>query len=167
MARVTALTQESTLREVSDRVFGTLNARDRARAEKALIEANPHLAQPNALVAGAVVRVPAVSGLKVRAAAGAQDPVSELDQAVAAAVVGYRERLSGHADAAVADLDAQTALLKDRTVAAELKRAGGTELGQQLAESLRARAKSLADARKRQEALFKRIDADLQKLDAG
>jgi hypothetical protein len=32
---------------------------------------------------------------------------------------------------------------------------------------VRARAKSLADARKRQEALFKRIDADLQKLEPG
>jgi hypothetical protein len=164
MARVTALIQDSTLREVTDRIFGTLNARDRGRAEKALLEANPHLAQPNALVAGAVVRVPALTGLKARATVGSQDPVSELHATVAAQADAYQTILAVHGDAAAAELDAQTELLKDRTVAAELRRAGATELQKQLTESLRERAKAVANNRKRRQALFKRIGADLQRV---
>jgi hypothetical protein len=165
MARVTTLSQETTLRQVTDRLYGTLSARDRTRAEKALLEANPHLASADKFVAGTVVRVPALTGLRARTATVSQDPVDELRDAVAAGLDQFRASLSSHLDAAAADLETQSELLKDRTVAAEIKRVGASEVAKQLTESLRDRAKAVADDRKRHEALFKRMAADLQGLD--
>jgi hypothetical protein len=167
MARVTTLTQETTLRQVTDRLYGTLAARDRARVEKALLEANPHLATPDALAPGTVVRVPVITGFKARTAAVSQDPMAELRDAVSAGLEQFRANLSTHLDAAGAELDAQNELLKDRTVAAEIKRVGASDVAKRLTEALRERAKAVAEVRKRQEALFKRIDADLRGLDEG
>jgi hypothetical protein len=162
MARVTTLTQETTLRQVTDRLYGTLGARDRARVEKALLEANPHLATPDALVSGTVVRIPAIIGVKARTAAVSQDPMAELRDAVAAGLDQFRENLSMHLDSVAADLHAQSELLKDRTVVAEIKRAAASDLAKQLTDSLRDRAKTVAENRKPQEAWFKRIDAELK-----
>lgn len=167
MARLMTLTQETSIREISDRIFGTLNARDRARAEKALLDANPHLAAADALARGTVVRVPGISGLKARSAVGAQEPLAELRDAVAAGATDYQATLSTHADAVAGQIDAQAELLKDRAVAAELKRVGATDLAKQLTDSLRERSKVIAENRKRHDGLFKGILGDLQRLFEG
>ena len=167
MATLITLKNESTLRQLADRIYGALEPKDRTRAEKALLKANPHLGAREAFRPGAVVNVPSVRGLKPRAAATRNDPVSDVRDAIGAAVQEYRGRLAANLDAAAADLDAQTELLKDREVAAALKQAGATELAKQLTESLRERTKMVAEDRKRQEALFKRIGTDLEGFDLG
>jgi hypothetical protein len=167
MATLITVKDETTLRQLSDRVYGTLDAKDRALAEKALLRANPHLGERGAFRAGAVVTVPTVRGLKARAAATRNDPVSDVRDAIAVAAGDYRAHLAASLAAAAADLGAQEELLKDKEVAAALKRAGGSEIAKQLTETLQARARTLAEERKRQEGLFRRIAEDLKGLDAG
>jgi hypothetical protein len=167
MATLITVKDETTLRQLADRLYGTLDEKERARAENALAKANPHLGERDAFRAGTVVNVPSVRGLKARAAATRDDPVSDVRDAIGVAIDDYRRHLAASLDAAAADLGSQEELLKDKEVAAALKRAGGTDLAKQLTESLRARAKSFADDRKRQETLFKRIGEDLKGLDAG
>jgi phage tail protein X len=167
MATIITVKDETTVRQLADRLYGTLDARDRTLAEAALLKANPHLADREAFRAGAVVTVPPVRGLTAQPAATRNDPVGDVRDAIGVAVDDYRKHLAASLAAAAADLGSQEELLKDKEVAAALKRAGGTELAKPLAESLQARAKVLAEERKRQDGLFKRIAADLKGLDAG
>jgi hypothetical protein len=167
MATLITLKNETTLRQLADRIYGTLEDKDRTRAENALLKANPHLGKREAFKPGAVVNLPSVRGLKPKAAATRNDPVSDVRDAVGAAVEEYQGRLAASIDAGMSDLAAQEELLKDKEVTAALKKAGATELAKQLTESLRTRAKTLAEDRKRQETLFARIGADLKAIDLG
>jgi hypothetical protein len=166
MLTLVTLRNETTLRQLVERIYGTLDAKDRSNAEAQLLKANPHLAGKEAFRPGALVRVPPVRDLKPRPeAANSQDPVSGTLGTVATSVAEYRTRLASRLDAAAADLDAQGELLKDREVAVALKRTGATDLAKQLSEGLRARGKTLAEERKRHEALFKSIGDDIERLD--
>lgn len=158
---------ESTLRQVADRLYGTLDAKDRTLAEKALLEANPHLVDPAAFRAGAIIDVPPVRGLKAQAETTRNDPVSDVRDAIGVAVDDYRQQFAARLAAAAADIGSQEELMKDKEVVAALKRAGGTDLAKQLTESLQARAKTLAEQRKQQDVLFKRIAEDLKGLESG
>jgi phage tail protein X len=163
--RVTTLKSESTLRELSVSLYGRLDADTRKRAEAALLKANPQLAASKAFRPGAVVVLPEVTDLRARADTLGQDPIEELREALAGALASYREHLTQRADELKSDLAQQTELLKDRDVSAAIKKdAAATELARQLAEALRARDKTRAEDRKRQEATLEKTSADLKAL---
>jgi len=165
MATLITLRNETTLRQIAERIFGTLQEHDLTRAENALLKANPRLGALEAFKPGAVVNVPSVQGLRAKAGATQSDPVSDVRNAIGAAAEQYRGALAASLAAVMSDVAAQEELLKDREVAAALKKAGAAALAKQVAESLRARAKTLAEDRKRQEALFARIGEDLKGFD--
>jgi hypothetical protein len=165
MATLITLQNETTLRQVAERAFGTLDEKDRRSAEAALLKANPQLATRDAFRPGAVLRVPSVGDLAPTAAAAPDDPVSDVREAIGAALELYRGRLGTNLDAVTSELATQEALLKDREVAAALRKAGAVEITKELHESLRARAQAFAEERKRQEALFARLRDDLKGFD--
>ena len=166
--RMITLKGETSVRELSERLFGNLDAEARGRAEKALLKANPQLGAKSGFRPGVVVNVPSVRGVKARAGAAGDDPVAELREVLADAVSAHRDRLGKALDARAADLDAQNEVLKTRDIAAAIKNApGGPELAKQLSETLRNRGKEIAEDRKRQAAAFDRMAADLKALKLG
>jgi hypothetical protein len=157
---------EKSVRELAERVYGSSSAASLDRAEKALLRANPQLRTATGLRTGAVISVPAVSGLAVRADATASDPLEAMRGALAGAATGYGEHLAKSLDARAGELDAQEKLLKTKEIAAAIKgEPGGPELQKQLAETLSQRAKAIAEARKSHGALFAQIAADLKGLE--
>lgn len=168
MPTLITLKTERSVREIAERVYGSLSAESLDRAEKALLKANPHLRNTAALRPGAVVNVPAVRGLKARGDTSGQDPAGDLRKDLAEAVAGYRDQLAISLDARAGELDAQETLLKTREIAGAIKRApGGAELAKRLTDTLRERAKAITEARKLQGPLFAKIAADLRDLDFG
>lgn len=164
MPALITLQNESNLRQLAELVYDVRDDRDRARAEKALLTANPDIGTRDNLRAGAVVSVPSVPGLALRVTAVRDDPAAGVPDALGVAVEGYRRHLAARFEGATNDLAAQEELLKDREVVASLRKAGAVELAKQLSESLRARAERLGEDRKRQETMFRRIDEDLKTL---
>jgi hypothetical protein len=168
MPALIAVRNERNVRELAARVYGTSNAAALDRAERALLRANPQLGTTTGLRAGAVISVPDVSGLAVRADATGDDPVGALRGALAEAAAAYRAHLEQSLDARGAELDAQDKLVKAKEIAAAIKaEPGGPELQKQLSETLGQRAKAVAEARKAHAVLFDRIAADLKALDPG
>jgi hypothetical protein len=167
MPTVIALGKERNVRELAERVYGGSNAAALARAEKALVKANPQLATAEGFRAGAVISVPEVSGLAVRPDTTAPDPVNAVRATLAEAAAAYRDELAKELETRAAELDAQEKLLKTREIAAAIKNEpGGPELQKQLGETLAQRAKAIAEARKDQDKLFDRIAADVKALGA-
>jgi hypothetical protein len=162
------LRNEKNVRELAERVYGTSSAASLDRAEKALLKANPRLATAAGFQSGAVISVPAVRGVGVRAEATGGDPADALRAELAKAASSYREHLIKGLDARTGEIDAQEKLLKTREIAAAIKaEPGGPELQKQLTETLAERTKAIAEARKSQSALFDRIAADLKDLEPG
>jgi hypothetical protein len=163
-----ALGNERNVRELAARAYGNLNAESLARAEKALLAANPQLRTATAFRTGAVITVPPVRGLAAPADATGKDPVDALRAALAEAASGYREQLAKSLDTRARELDAQEKLLKTKEIAAAIKgEPGGPELQKQLTETLSQRAKAIAEARKSQDTLFDRIAKDLKGFEPG
>lgn len=166
MPTVVTLKNEKSVREIAARVFATSSAASLDRAEKALLRANPQLKTAAGFRTGAVISVPQVGDLALRADAIGQDPLEALRGALVEAAAGFRKHLAKSLDARSSALDAQHELLKTRQIAAAINTApGGPELQKQLNETLSQRAKSIAAERKSQDALFDRIVADLKALD--
>lgn len=168
MPNLVTLQNEKTVRELAERVYGTSSGASLDRAEKALLKANPRLATAAGFRTGAVISVPAVSGVSLRAEATGEDPAEALRGELAKAAASYREHLIKSLDARTSEIDAHEKLLKAREIAAAIKaEPGGPELQKQLTETLAERSKTIAEARKSQSALFDQIAADLKGLELG
>lgn len=168
MPTIATLKTEKSLREVAERVYGTLDADKLARAQTALLKANPHLEAKAALQPGAVVSVPDVPGLRPRAGTVRSDPVDDLRKQLAAATETLQAQIAARLDARAQDLAQQTELLKSREVAAAIKQdPAGAEIAKGLTQTLRDETKAIAEERKRNAELFDRIAADLKKLGFG
>lgn len=168
MPTLVTLQNEKTVRELAERVYGTSSAASLERAEKALLKANPRLATAAGFRTGAVISVPTVRGVALRAEATAEDPVEVLRGELAQAAGAYREHLIKSLDAQAGEIDAQEKLLKTREIVAAIKaEQGGPELQKQLTETLGERSKAIAEARKSQSSLFDQIAADLKDLELG
>jgi hypothetical protein len=165
MPTFTTLKTEKNLLEVVERIYGTLDAANQARAQTALLRANPHLEAEAALRPGAVVHVPDVSGLRPRPAAGRDDPALSLHKELETAVAGLREQLSARLEHRAQELTQQAELLKSREIAAAIKQdPAGAEIAKNLAQALRDETKVVAEDRKRVADVFERIAADLQRI---
>lgn len=163
--RITTLKGEASLAELADRLFSITDAGARQRAEAALLKANPTLDRASGFLSGAVVVIPEVPDLKIRAAAGDQEPVEDVRRSLLEAVESYQAALRKRTDEAASDLDRQAELLKDREVAAAIRKDEvATNLSKELTASLRTRGKAIAEERKRQEEVFGQMTADLKAL---
>jgi hypothetical protein len=165
---IATLKTERSLREVAERVYGTLDADKLARAQTALLKANPHLKVGAALQPGAVVTVPELPGLKPRPGVVRSDPVEELRNQLIIATESLQVQMAERLDARSQEFSHQVELLKSKEVAAAIKRdPAGTDLAKAVTLRLREQAKSIGEERKRNADLFRRIATDLKKLDLG
>jgi hypothetical protein len=110
---------EKKLTEVVGRAFGELSAAHAKRAEAAILRANPQLADPAGLQAGAVIVVPFVPGLR-RAAAddGEAAPARELVTSLSLSLEGYRKDLTETVRNERTAVQELTALLKSKELIA-------------------------------------------------
>lgn len=163
--RITTLKGETTLAALADRLFSVTDAGARQRAEAALLKANPKLERASGFRPGVVVVIPEMPDLKNRAAAGSQEPVEDVRQSLLEAAESYQAELRKRTDEAASDLERQAELMKDKEVAAAIRKDEvATKLSKELTTSLRARGKAIAEERKRQEQIFGRLTADLKAL---
>lgn len=165
MRMTTIKTSETNIGALVERLYPTLNASQRQAAESALIKANPHLLDSAELRPGAVVALPEVQAFKPKANAASSDPLAETLDLLSEALKAHRVQAASRIDSAVANLAAQEETLRDKEVAEAIKRApAAAELAKDLANALKSQKKSLAEEKKAQQALFERIDADLNAL---
>ena len=137
MHLTTALTGESTVGALADRLYANLTPASRKLALAALIRANPHLGQAGKLAPGMVVRVPEVPELTVKAAQAGINPVKDVKKTLSNAVGAYQKRLAQAIDVAKKDVSDQVALLKTRDVtAAGARSPDATQLATNLTTSL-------------------------------
>lgn len=149
--------RQRTVAGLAKSIFGLKNEPElQARAEAALIRANPHLSGEGRLTAGATIVVPEVPGLRVSGDAEIAPPplslIDEIDSERLARLSKITERLP---EIAAQDGDAARAELRNREFIAALGRSH-PELRQRLpqitdavstdAELMVSRAKQLHDA---------------------
>jgi hypothetical protein len=165
---IATLKTEKSLREVAERVYGPLDSDKLARAQTALLKANPHLEDKAALQPGAVVSVPEVPGLKPRASAVRSDPTDDLRKQLADATAALQVQVAARLDARAQAVAQQTELLKSKEVAGAIKQdPAAADIAKGLSLTLREETKAIAEERKRNAELFDRIGADLKKLGLG
>lgn len=168
MPIITTLKTERTLREVAERIYGSLDADTLARAQIALTKANPHLESGTAFQPGAVVNVPELSGIEPRPNVVRSDPVEDLRNQLVMATESLQTHLASRLDARTQEISQQMELLKSKEISAAIKRdPAGADVAKAIALTLREQSKSIAEERKHNAELFKRIAADLDKLDFG
>ncbi len=164
--RLTTLKKSETdLSPAAQRLYPNLSESSRKKVETALLKANPHLAETGAFRPGTVVNLPEAPGLKPKAGQAGDDPVDEMLGQLKGAVGSYREDQAKRLDEALADVAGQEEILKDKEVAAAIKKsAEASKLAKELVASLRERQKLLAVEKKVQEEVFAKIMEDLGTL---
>jgi hypothetical protein len=162
--RVTVLSDndETSTSKIADRLYDGLTTDARRRAKRALLRANPQLAEAGALRAGAVIAAPSVSGLAFKPAAAGRDPVDEVRQTLFAAVEGYQKYLDRGLKVSSDDIDRQIKLRNERPVVKALREAGVQNLVAGLDSSLKRREQAVTDAQSSQEAMFKQLLKDIE-----
>jgi hypothetical protein len=163
--RLTTITNDANVGALADRLYANLTPESRKTAEAALLAANPHLVGKGGFKAGAVVRVPAVSGVRARAAAAGPDPVGDVLKELVSAVADYRKQLDESVEAAKKSVAEQAALLKSRGVKAVVDKSPEAKaLASDLTASLSARSKALIEFEKKTPAVFTALVKDLETL---
>lgn len=162
--RLVALNRETGLGELVNRFYPDLTAARRRTVEAAFLKANPSLGSPEGFKPGALVNVPAVSGLKLATAAG-KDPTEDMVGTVRGAVEAYQNVLFANFEGARADLEQQQALLRRADVAAAISTDPDAPLlAASLERNLETRRELLEDQKKRLDGVFAKIVKDLESL---
>ncbi|MEN8174397.1 MAG: hypothetical protein ABFS23_01455 [Pseudomonadota bacterium] len=140
---ITTFRGERSVAEIADRLFVGLTPRQREKAEKAILKANPQLKNLRKVRAGTILRIPDIPELQHKANRSLDSPDAQLVQTIGDALSGYLDHLSARVKEADADIKSQTAVLKER----DFKRAVSSvpEL-----QELTAQVKKTLDARKRE-----------------
>jgi phage tail protein X len=165
MRMTTLKTSESSASALVQRLYPTLTESQRKQAESALLKANPHLADIAAFKPGTVVTLPDSSKFRPKPNTTAEDPVTETLDLLSEALKTHGENGARRIDAALEELVVQEATLKNKEVAAAIKNAPeAAEMAKELAASLKAARKTLAEDKKAQEDLFGRIAKDIDEM---
>lgn len=163
--RLTTITDDANIGALADRLYANLTPESRKAAEAALLAANPHLVGKGGFKTGAVVRVPAVSGVRAKATATAPDPVTDVLKELVEAVAGYRKQLDESVGAAKRRLADQAALVKSKDVKSVIDKSPEAKaLASDLTAWLSARTKALTELEKRTPAVFTAVVKDLETL---
>jgi len=108
---------ETSLADLSREVFEIKGAKAAAtakRAQAALREANPHLADVKKVPAGTLVIVPDVPGTKEAPAQSVGDVSAEMINRLRSALAAAKKMIEGSADSQLQDAEATLSLAKDR-----------------------------------------------------
>jgi hypothetical protein len=115
------LKDEKNLSEVVSRAFGELKAADAARANAAVLRANPHLVEKADLEPGAIVVIPGVPGLKTAPPEKSDSPAGEAAAEIGRGLEDYRKKLTASTRAEQGAVTELAALLKSKEIKALVK----------------------------------------------
>lgn len=164
--RLTTLKKsEADVSTLAQRLYPNLSESSRKKVETALLKANPHLAETGAFRPGVVITLPDTSEFKPKPGVVGNDPTEEMLGQLKDAVGSYQKDQAKRLDDALADVEGQEEVLKNKEVAAAIKNSSeASELAKELVASLRERQKLLAVEKKVQEEVFSKMMEDLGTL---
>jgi len=114
--RIVAYRGETSVRAIADKHFADLPAKDRRKAAKALLDANPQLHDLERVAPATLIRVPSVPRVDGRALRGLDDPAGAVLDQVGESLAEYGERLTERHEGYKVQLKGEASLLKDRAV---------------------------------------------------
>jgi len=163
--RITTFRGETSVTDLVNRLYSDLDAAKRAKAEAALLKANPQLRGLDSLAPGAVLAVPSVSGVRVKASRDIEYPVEEVADTLASDLKDYGRHLAARHELHEQRLKEQTALLKDKELKKALRtRPEGEPLLKQIAQATKVRLEEVKNERKGLEEALKQMSKKLGKL---
>lgn len=164
--RITTLKKnETSAGALVQRLYPNLSESQRKKAEADLLKANPHLAEAAAFKPDTVVKLPDTPEFKAKAGAAEDDPIEAALEQLKEVVAGYRHEQTQHIDAELAAIASQEELLKDKEVAAAIKRSPDAgAIAETLKAYLRDGKKALETEAKKRDALFETMLSDMGAL---
>jgi methyl-accepting chemotaxis protein len=159
---------ETSLADLSREVFEIKGAKAAAaakRAQAALREANPHLADVNKVPAGTLVIVPDVPGTKEAPAQSVGDVSAEMITRLRSALAAAKKMIEESAESQLQDADATLSLAKDPELGRLAKQT--PELKERMSrmiEQAKTQSKQVAEDKKTQLEAVKQLEKDLASM---
>jgi hypothetical protein len=159
---------ETSLADLSREVFEIKGAKAAAaakRAQAALREANPHLADVNKVPAGTLVIVPDVPGTKEAPAQSVGDVSAEMITRLRSALAAAKKMIEESAESQLQDAEATLSLAKDAELGRLAKQT--PELKERMSrmiEQAKTQSKQVAEDKKTQLEAVKQLEKDLASM---
>jgi hypothetical protein len=159
---------ETSLADLSREVFEIKGAKAAAaakRAQAALREANPHIADVKKVPAGTLVIVPDVPGTKEAPAQSVGDVSAEMISRLRSALAAAKRMIEESAESQLQDAEATLSLAKDSELGRLAKQT--PELKERMArmiEQAKIQSKQVADDKKTQLEAVKQLEKDLASM---
>ena len=105
---------ESSVTEVTNRIYTRLTPRQRERAEAAILKANPQLANIRAVSRGTVLRVPDIPELHAKRKNNPENPKTRFDKQMTESIAAFSRQFAEQTSSEQEETKAQLVLLKNR-----------------------------------------------------
>lgn len=159
---VTLYRGEKNLGELADKLFAGLTARQRDKTEAALLRANPQLAELTTLRAGAILQVPDMPELRVKARRAGENPDEQIAAQLNAELAELDKHLAQRHAAAAAAVEETDRVLADKRLGKLIGQDRSLhELVQGLGKANAARKQDLAERGKQLKEVLGKLKGEL------
>lgn len=107
---------EKSVADIADKMYARLTPNQRERATAELLKANPQLNDLSKVATGAVLRIPTLKDIRPKTTRNLENPDVQLANSVSEALSAFANRFDTHASAAIEEVKAHQARLKEAPI---------------------------------------------------
>jgi Tfp pilus assembly protein FimV len=156
---------ESSVTELTNKLYTRLTPLQREKAEAAIVKANPQLSNIRKLKKGSVLRIPDMPELKAKKSRNLENPDDQIVENISDSLASFNERITLRVKSEQASLKGQTALLSSAKFKKDISKFPELQaLSKEAGKALGLRTKAISE---RQKIIDASINLALKDLKAG
>ena len=154
---------ERSVSEITEKLFTRLTPAQRAKAETALVKANPQLKNISKLPKGAILRVPDLPELRTKTTRSLENPDDQIVKHITRSLAAFSKHLGGQSSTEQASIKQQGSLLKSAKFKKDIASTEGLQaLAKEAGKTLGVRAKAIGERQKKVDEAIKQVARDFE-----
>ena len=154
---------ERSVSEITEKLFTRLTPAQRAKAETALVKANPQLKNIRKLPRGAILRVPDLPELRAKTTRNLENPDDQIVKHINRSLAAFSKHLGSQLSAEQDSIKQQASLLKSAKFKKDIASAEGLKgLAKEADKTLGVRSKAIGERQKKIDEAIKQVAKDFE-----